>query len=116
MRIIENPFPDIVPRITAAERKAQFAAKLKAKQELEKQERRQKHGKNTKLLSFGEEEEVGAFVGVKKKQLGRADCQSICGGGDDVLTRSDRGGWTGGFGQVIRGYAKVAARRKQGKC
>lgn len=42
IRIIENPFDDIVPRITAAERKAQQQAKIEAKKDLEQKERRAK--------------------------------------------------------------------------
>jgi peptidyl-prolyl cis-trans isomerase SDCCAG10 len=40
IRIIENPFDDIVPRITAAEKRAQHQARLEAKAEIEKKEKR----------------------------------------------------------------------------
>jgi peptidyl-prolyl cis-trans isomerase SDCCAG10 len=39
---VENPFEDIVPRITAAEKRAQQKAKLEAKQESEKRDKRAK--------------------------------------------------------------------------
>jgi peptidyl-prolyl cis-trans isomerase SDCCAG10 len=42
IRIIENPFPDIVPRITAAERQAQKEARLEAVREREAREGRKK--------------------------------------------------------------------------
>jgi peptidyl-prolyl cis-trans isomerase SDCCAG10 len=40
IRIVENPFDDIVPRITAAERKAQLKAKEDAQKEREEEQRR----------------------------------------------------------------------------
>lgn len=76
IRIIENPFDDIVPRITAAERREQMQARLEAKKEAERREKRAKAKKNTKLLSFGEaEEEDEETVIVKKKDMGRRDCE-----------------------------------------
>ncbi|WVN91022.1 uncharacterized protein L203_106269 [Cryptococcus depauperatus CBS 7841] len=72
IRIIENPFDDIVPRITASERRAQQAAKLEAKKEIEKKEKRAKAKKNTGLLSFGEAEEVQEEA-VSKKSMTRQD-------------------------------------------
>jgi peptidyl-prolyl cis-trans isomerase SDCCAG10 len=42
IRIIENPFDDIVPRITAAERKAQQQARIEAKKDAEARERKAK--------------------------------------------------------------------------
>lgn len=42
IRIIENPFPDIVPRITAAEKKAQIEARREAQAEIAKREKRAK--------------------------------------------------------------------------
>jgi len=42
IRIIENPFDDIVPRITREEREAQRKAKLDAKREAEIREKRSK--------------------------------------------------------------------------
>ncbi|KLT42844.1 cyclophilin-like protein [Cutaneotrichosporon oleaginosum] len=74
IRIIENPFDDIVPRITAAEKRAQHQARLEAKAEMEKKEKRARAKKNTGLLSFGEAEELdAAAVTVKKKDMGRRD-------------------------------------------
>jgi peptidyl-prolyl cis-trans isomerase SDCCAG10 len=84
IRIIENPFTDIVPRITASERRAQQAARIEAKRNIENQEKKAKAKKwgllavqaddrNTALLSFGEAEEIPAEVAVKKKGMGRQD-------------------------------------------
>lgn len=42
IRILENPFPDIVPRITAAEKRAQVQARLEAQRETAKREKRAK--------------------------------------------------------------------------
>jgi peptidyl-prolyl cis-trans isomerase SDCCAG10 len=39
---VENPFEDIVPRITAAEKREQQKAKLEAKQEADKRDKRAK--------------------------------------------------------------------------
>ncbi|WVF69542.1 hypothetical protein IAT40_004320 [Kwoniella sp. CBS 6097] len=74
IRIIENPFDDIVPRITAAERKAQQKARLEAKKEMEFREKRARAKKNTGLLSFGDSEEIPATeIKVKKKGMTRQD-------------------------------------------
>ncbi|KAL7419113.1 Peptidyl-prolyl isomerase cwc27 [Cryptotrichosporon argae] len=74
VRIIENPFDDIVPRITAAERRAQQKARAEAKKEAELREKRSRAKKNTTLLSFGEaEEEDTERVEIKKKNLMRPD-------------------------------------------
>ncbi|KAJ4479751.1 cyclophilin-like domain-containing protein [Lentinula edodes] len=75
IRIIDNPFPDIIPRITAAERRAQQRAREEASKEREEYERRKNAKKDVKLLSFGvdegdEEEETIAF---KKKPIVRPD-------------------------------------------
>lgn len=51
IRIVENPFDDIVPRITAAEKKAQFQAKLEAKQEADKREKKSRAKKSVCFLS-----------------------------------------------------------------
>jgi len=40
IRIIENPFDDIVPRITVSEKKAQIQARIEAKKEAEQREKR----------------------------------------------------------------------------
>jgi len=42
IRIVENPFDDIVPRITAAEKRAQQQARLEARKETEVREKRAK--------------------------------------------------------------------------
>lgn len=42
IRIVENPFDDIVPRITAAEKREQQKARLEAKKESEKRDKRAK--------------------------------------------------------------------------
>lgn len=54
IRIVENPFDDIVPRITAAEKKAQQQARLEAKKDMEVREKRAKAKKSDiELLGFG---------------------------------------------------------------
>ncbi|WWD21727.1 peptidyl-prolyl isomerase CWC27 [Kwoniella shandongensis] len=74
IRIIENPFDDIVPRITASERKAQQQARLEARRETEQREKRAKAKKNTGLLSFGDSEEIPEEqVTIKKKSMTRKD-------------------------------------------
>ncbi|KZP00961.1 cyclophilin-like protein [Calocera viscosa TUFC12733] len=73
IKILDNPFDDIVPRITAAERQAQARAKADAAKTREEQERRKGAKKDVKLLSFGadaEEEEAPTF---KKKAIVRPD-------------------------------------------
>lgn len=99
VRIIENPFDDIVPRITAAERKAQQQARLEAKQEADKREKKSRAkkypagyqcppvstltiGRNTALLSFGEAEEgseepQAEKTKSKRKGLTRQDCEWV---------------------------------------
>ena len=77
IRIIENPFDDIVPRITAAEKKAQQQAKLEAKRDMEARAKKAKAlKKNTGLLSFGEAEEVPEEPSTRKKGLTRQDRKS----------------------------------------
>ncbi|KAL0571554.1 Peptidyl-prolyl isomerase cwc27 [Marasmius crinis-equi] len=75
VRILDNPFPDIVPRITAEEKRAQQRAREEVQREREEEMRRKGAKKNTKLLSFGvdegaEEEEPVEF---KKKAIFRPD-------------------------------------------
>ncbi|KZV74512.1 cyclophilin-like protein [Peniophora sp. CONT] len=73
VRIIENPFEDIVPRITAEEKRAQLKAREASAREREERERRKGAKKDAKLLSFGaDEEEVEAPV-FKKKNIARPD-------------------------------------------
>ncbi|KAH9990602.1 cyclophilin-like domain-containing protein [Russula vinacea] len=76
VRIIENPFDDIVPRITAEEKRVQQRARQVAIREREEAARRKGAKKDTKLLSFGTdadegEEESPAFP--KKKSVARPD-------------------------------------------
>ncbi|KAE9405280.1 cyclophilin-like protein [Gymnopus androsaceus JB14] len=74
IRIIDNPFPDIIPRITAAEKRAQQRAREESQKEREEYELRKNAKKNVKLLSFGAdeggEEEPVSF---KKKAIVRPD-------------------------------------------
>lgn len=62
--VVFNPFTDIVPRITRAERKAQASARNHAAQRQTANERdKVKKKKNTALLSFGDEEETTEGAG-----------------------------------------------------
>ncbi|KAJ7231030.1 cyclophilin-like domain-containing protein [Mycena haematopus] len=72
IRIVENPFDDIVPRITAAEKRAQHRAREEAQREREEAERRKGAKKNVGLLSFGEDEDA-APVTFTKKAIVRPD-------------------------------------------
>ncbi|KDQ19055.1 hypothetical protein BOTBODRAFT_126914 [Botryobasidium botryosum FD-172 SS1] len=75
VRIVENPFDDIVPRITAEEKRAQALAKLQAQKEREEAERMKGAKKNVGLLSFGDDEEAvdeGPST-FKKKPITRPD-------------------------------------------
>ncbi|KAJ7230376.1 cyclophilin-like protein [Mycena pura] len=75
IRIVENPFDDIVPRITAAEKRAQQRARETAQREREEAERRRGAKKNVQLLSFGADEDEGAAepVTIAKKAIARPD-------------------------------------------
>ncbi|KAF8877914.1 cyclophilin-like domain-containing protein [Infundibulicybe gibba] len=76
IRIVDNPFEDIVPRITAAEKRAQQRAREEAQREREEAERRKGAKKNVKLLSFGADEDAGGEdepVVFKKKAIFRPD-------------------------------------------
>lgn len=84
IRIVDNPFPDIVPRITAAERQEQQRAKEQAQRERGEEQRRKGAKKfvpkcrfkdcnspfyrNVKLLSFGADEEAGEEESTFKKK------------------------------------------------
>ncbi|KAG8916991.1 Peptidyl-prolyl isomerase cwc27 [Tulasnella sp. 417] len=76
VKIVENPFDDIVPRITAAEKRAQQKAREAAQKEREEAARRKGAKKNVGLLSFGmeggtvEDEEPVSF---QKKPIVRPD-------------------------------------------
>ncbi|KAH9004564.1 cyclophilin-like protein [Lactarius hatsudake] len=76
VRIIDNPFDDIVPRITAEEKRAQQRARQVAIREREEIARRKGAKKDTKLLSFGadaDEEAEGVSTVIKKKSVARPD-------------------------------------------
>ncbi|KLO07445.1 cyclophilin-like protein [Schizopora paradoxa] len=73
IRIIENPFEDIVPRITAAEKRAQQLARERAQREREEEMRRKGAKKDVKLLSFQDEEEEEENLTFKKKAISRPD-------------------------------------------
>ncbi|KAI9464487.1 cyclophilin-like protein [Lactarius psammicola] len=76
VRIIENPFDDIVPRITAEEKRVQQRARQAAIREREEVARRKGAKKYTKLLSFGadaDEEAEGVSAVLKKKSVARPD-------------------------------------------
>jgi hypothetical protein len=53
IRIVENPFDDIVPRITAEEKRAQQRAREEAQKEREEAERRKGAKKCVCALSLG---------------------------------------------------------------
>ncbi|KAI0031442.1 cyclophilin-like protein [Vararia minispora EC-137] len=75
VRIIENPFDDIVPRITAEEKRAQQKAREQSMREREEAARRKDAKKDTKLLSFGVDEDgdVVEVTTFKKKNIARPD-------------------------------------------
>ncbi|KAH9975781.1 cyclophilin-like domain-containing protein [Lactifluus volemus] len=75
VRIIDNPFDDIVPRITAEEKRVQQRARQAAIREREEAARRKGAKKDTKLLSFGmdADEEEDEPVVFKKKSVVRPD-------------------------------------------
>ncbi|KAL7280581.1 LOW QUALITY PROTEIN: hypothetical protein ACG7TL_005515 [Trametes sanguinea] len=74
IRIIDNPFPDIIPRITAEEKRAQQRAREQAQREREEEQRRRGAKKDVKLLSFGGEEEAEEEpIVFKKKPIVRPD-------------------------------------------
>ncbi|CAD6909756.1 unnamed protein product [Tilletia controversa] len=69
VQVLENPFDDIVPRITREERKEQDRAKKEALRAKREGRAGPKTKKNSTLLSFGEAEEVEATAlskGVSK--------------------------------------------------
>lgn len=70
VKIVVNPFEDIVPRITRGERIMQSRAKEERQKERAEEMAklsRKKAKKNTKLLSFGGDEETGEEVGQRSK-------------------------------------------------
>ncbi|KAF5383859.1 hypothetical protein D9615_003795 [Tricholomella constricta] len=76
IRIVENPFDDIVPRITAAEKRAQQRAREEAQREREERERQKGAKKNVKLLSFGADEDAAEEpITFQKKAIFRPDLE-----------------------------------------
>ncbi|KAI0272396.1 cyclophilin-like domain-containing protein [Gloeopeniophorella convolvens] len=76
VRILENPFDDIVPRITAEEKRVQQRARQAAIREREEVARRKGAKKDNKLLSFGgdgDAEVEDEPVVFKKKNIARPD-------------------------------------------
>ncbi|KAK2465481.1 hypothetical protein APHAL10511_002373 [Amanita phalloides] len=73
IRIVDNPFDDIVPRITAEEKRVQQRAKIQAQREREEAERRRGAKKNVKLLSFGGDDDEGEEEPSLKKAIIRPD-------------------------------------------
>ncbi|CUA78116.1 peptidyl-prolyl cis-trans isomerase SDCCAG10 [Rhizoctonia solani] len=74
VRIVEDPFGDIVPRITAAEKRAQQMAKENAQRAREEAARKKGAKKNVALLSFGDNAEAeDEPVVFTKKSLSRPD-------------------------------------------
>lgn len=92
IKILDNPFDDIVPRITAAEKRAQQLAREQSNREREEAARKKNFKKfvcihsmlcvssltrdirNTKLLSFGQDADVEEEnITIKKKNVVRPD-------------------------------------------
>ncbi|KAG8733289.1 Peptidyl-prolyl isomerase cwc27 [Ceratobasidium sp. 423] len=74
VRIVDDPFGDIVPRITAAEKRAQQMARERAQQAREEAIRKKGAKKNVALLSFGDDAEAeDEPVIFTKKSLSRPD-------------------------------------------
>ncbi|KAI0039625.1 cyclophilin-like protein [Auriscalpium vulgare] len=77
VKIIENPFDDIVPRITAEEKRAQQRAREQRTREREEVERRKGAKKDVKLLSFGADEDGEDERTFKKKNIARPDLADV---------------------------------------
>ncbi|KAG8830448.1 Peptidyl-prolyl isomerase cwc27 [Serendipita sp. 399] len=73
IKIVDNPFHDIIPRITAAEKRAQQLAKEQMQREREEASKRKKGKKDSKLLSFGDDGEEDDVPQIKKKPMFRED-------------------------------------------
>ncbi|KAH7335245.1 cyclophilin-like protein [Rhizoctonia solani] len=74
VRIVDDPFGDIVPRITAAEKRAQQMARENAQRAREDAIRKKGAKKNVALLSFGDDAEAeDEPVIFTKKSLSRPD-------------------------------------------
>ncbi|KAI5475741.1 Peptidyl-prolyl cis-trans isomerase, cyclophilin-type [Pseudohyphozyma bogoriensis] len=69
--VLDNPFPDIVPRITAQERKEQDRAKreMKVERAKQKEQSKRKGTKNAALLSFGDEPEEAVDPALAKTKF-----------------------------------------------
>ncbi|KAF7309382.1 Peptidyl-prolyl cis-trans isomerase [Mycena indigotica] len=90
IRIVDNPFDDIVPRITAAEKRAQQRAREAAQKEREEAERRKGAKKNVALLSFGEDEDPNAepvSLPKKGKGIARPDLMDTTGQLPDFINK-----------------------------
>lgn len=93
IRIVDNPFDDIIPRITAEEKRTQQRARERAQREREEEQRRRgakkwvfkltfrvyplkyEVARDVKLLSFGADEAAEEEpVVFKKKAIFRPDC------------------------------------------
>lgn len=78
IRIVDNPFPDIIPRITAEEKRAQQRAREQAQREREEEQRRRGAKKDVKLLSFGADEDAEEEpIPIKKKPIVRPDLVDV---------------------------------------
>ncbi|PVG00743.1 cyclophilin-like protein [Serendipita vermifera] len=75
IKILDDPFGDLMPRITAAEKRAQQQAREQAIREREEAARRKQAKKDSKLLSFGDEEDGNEddVVVFKKQPMFRTD-------------------------------------------
>ncbi|KAL1729899.1 cyclophilin-like protein [Schizophyllum commune] len=73
VRVVDNPFDDIVPRITAEEKRAQQRAREQAQREREEEQKRRGAKKNVKLLSFDDDPGEEPAVPIKKKAVVRPD-------------------------------------------
>lgn len=69
IEVDENPFPDIVPRITAAEKRAQEKARREARKAAASRGKKKQGVKNKTLLSFGEEAETEVNGGVRAEKI-----------------------------------------------
>ncbi|KIY48138.1 cyclophilin-like protein [Fistulina hepatica ATCC 64428] len=74
VRVVDNPFDDIVPRITAEEKRAQQKAREQAQREREEEIKRKGAKKNVNLLSFADDpEEADSEPTIKKTAIVRPD-------------------------------------------
>ena len=67
IEIDDNPFPDIEPRITAAEKREQEKAKREARKNAAARKGKKEGVKNKSLMSFGDEEEVTSVPATSSK-------------------------------------------------